>query len=117
MTDGMVAEADPTRGTAAYRVSNLPVRDSVTVTNGLPPGNPSLPATVSFEVEWGNPTAPYRVTDDEHGFALDGFETTAKIAWTATRPDGFTYTADADSSVTDFAAVVRERNGRFLTPR
>lgn len=111
----MVGSGDPSGATASFRVSNLPVRDSINVYNGVSPndGPTHSPATVSFDVRWAHPITPYRVTNKDVRFTIEGFETAASIDWSAER-DGFTFVSDPGSSKTIFAAVVRERNGSFF---
>jgi len=111
----MVGEGDPSAGTANFRVSDLTLRDSTSVYNGIPPGDgpTHFPTKVSFDVRWHDPIAPYKASNKDVGFSIEGHETAASIEWSAER-DGFTFKSDPGSSKAVFAAVVRERNGSFF---
>jgi hypothetical protein len=124
-------------GTAAMHVHDLPVLDYAA--HGLA-GNVSLgplwqsaavPATVSFDVDWGHPvTRRVVVNDAANGFAGLFKENRATVTWSARSSSGFRFTSnpgDFSTSVPEvpgvngvtaplnfFAEIGHERNGIFF---
>ncbi|HEV8572928.1 MAG TPA: hypothetical protein VGR49_07775 [Actinomycetota bacterium] len=96
---------------ATMEVSDLAAQDSLNIFNALSCG-PSVPAVVSFDVDWGPALDRYQASDADQGFTVRGWLTGTSMSWTA-QSAGATYqSADEDTSV--FALVVKERNGRFF---
>jgi hypothetical protein len=100
------------RGTASMRAT-IRLFDDHDLLNSLRGGS-SVPATVSLEVHWGGDGQRVHLRNEEQGFTGTYVENTATIQWSA-RQDGFEFhSAPADTSVTSFALVGRERNGVFF---
>lgn len=92
------------RVTASLHLVNFPLTDTI----------PNVPATVTLDMEWSGKTAHVAVEDMVNGFAGDYRECRATIAWSASG-GGFSFASDAAAtSVTRFAELGRERNGRFF---
>jgi hypothetical protein len=96
---------------ATMEVSGLSVIDSMTVLNALSCGA-SVPATVSFDVDWGSALDRYEASDPTQDFTAKGWLTDASMSWTAVS-GGATYGSIGEGT-SPFAIVVRERNGRFF---
>lgn len=89
---------------ASLHLANLSLTDTI----------PNVPATVSLDMQWSGKTARVTVEDPVNGFAGDYRECSATIAWSAVEA-GFSFASDpAATSVTKFAELGRERNGRFF---
>jgi hypothetical protein len=107
------ARADVALGTASLRVSNQAMPDSRD-NEGSIVGGPSVPATVSYEVEWDNPIARATLRNEAERWGGDFVETQSRVAFSA-RQEGFTYQSDpASTSTTVWGVVGRERNGVFF---
>ena len=92
------------RVTASLRLENVSIPDTI----------PDVPSTVSLDMEWSGKTARVTVEDLVNGFAGNYRECRATIAWSA-KEAGFSFVSDAaGTSVTRFAELGRERNGRFF---
>ncbi len=91
--------------TASMRVTNFAIPDI------LPPA-PTVPAVVTMDIEWSGLRADVTVTDLVNGFAGRYRECNATVDWTATEAT-FGFTSDGNE-VTRYAAIGRERNGRFF---
>jgi hypothetical protein len=98
------------RGTASYRLSGLQLRDFGSLPNALS-GGPSLPATVTFDVEWSGVIERGTTADATNGFRLSFVRTGASIRWSGSSSAG----SFESTSVTrvNFAQVAHETNGAF----
>ena len=93
--------------TASFHVTDFPLLDIIT--------SPSPPATVSFDMEWRGKTADVDVKDFVNDFAGEYSQCKATIEWSA-EVGSFSFTsAPANTSLTRFAELGRERNGRFFS--
>jgi hypothetical protein len=109
------ASADVARGTAALRVSNLTMPDTKDNEHSIV-GGPSVPATVSFDVEWDSPIARATLRNEAERWGGDFVETQSRVALSA-RQEGFTYQSDpAGTSTTVWGVVGRQRSGVFFAP-
>jgi hypothetical protein len=107
-------QIDLARGTASWRLRDVPLADHWTIPNSLG-GDPRapVPATVSFEIEWSGVKRRMGVRDEKEEFVGEVMETGATIAWSATQ-EGFRFeSAPAATSRSEFSALVEERNGVF----
>lgn len=102
---------DAPAAVATMEVSDLDLIDSTTVLNALSCG-PSVPASVSFDVDWGPALDRYEATDPVQDFVAKGWLTAASMSWTA-ESGGASYQSVGEG-VSPFAIVVKERNGRFF---
>lgn len=89
------------------------VLDFGKIPNALGNG-PSVPATVTYNLEWSNVLHREQVRDDAHGFAGLFLQTDATINWTARAANGFTFTSNAGGQSTAFAQLGHEHNGVFF---
>jgi hypothetical protein len=97
-------------GTARLRAEHFAIPDFRDFCNSLV-GGPSVPATVSFRLDWGGTASPYTASD--RTFVFRGLRTEAMIEWSA-RESGFEFRSDpAHTSRAVFAAIGEERNGVF----
>ncbi len=99
------------RGTASYRMSGLELEDYGSLPNALSDG-PSVPATVSFDVEWSGVVERGTTIDATNRFELAFVRTGASIRWSGSSSLG-----DFQStSVTkvNFAQIAHETNGAFF---
>jgi hypothetical protein len=109
------ARGDVARGTASMRVTDLAIPDARD-NRGSIVGGPSVPATVSFEVDWDNPIARATLRNEEGRWGGEFAETQSRVAFSA-RQEGFTYQSDpANTSTTVGGVVGHERNGVFFAP-
>jgi hypothetical protein len=107
------ARADVARGTATLRVRDLAVPDYHDVESSLKDG-PTVPATVSFDVEWGPVIARAPRRDEAEVWGGEFVETESRIAWSA-RQEGFAYQSDpASTSTTVWGVVGRQRSGVYF---
>ena len=119
-------QVDPGKGTATYQVSNLQTLDFLDFFNDALHG-PSIPATLSFTVQWGGKITNRRtITTKEAnelslGFAGEFVYNSATVEWSASEPTRAggptTFVGDpagASGQHSDFAVVGHERNGVFL---
>jgi hypothetical protein len=97
-------------GTARLRAQHFAIPDFHDFCSSLS-GGPTVPATVSFELDWGGAAASYGASD--RTFVLRGLRTDAMIEWSA-RESGFEFRSDpAHTSRNIFSAIGEERNGVF----
>jgi len=92
--------------TASFRVADFPLLDIIS--------SPSPPATVSFDMEWSGKTADVDVKDFVNDFAGEYSQCRATIEWSAQVGSFSFVSAPANTSLTRFAELGRERNGRFF---
>lgn len=103
---------DARRGTASFRLRNYAIPDFHNFENSLASG-PSVPAHVSFDIEWIGPTKPFRIDRPSQQFRGDFRAGTVTAAWSSVQ-DGFSFRSAPPSNTTSvFAAVGHERNGVF----
>ncbi len=103
---------DLRRGTASFKLQNYPIRDFHTFEYSLTSGS-SLPARVSFDIEWLGPTTPFRVDKADQQFRGDFRQGRVTAQWSS-RQEGFSFqSAPAHATSSVFAAVGHERNGVF----
>jgi hypothetical protein len=91
-------------------VADFAIGDFGNVFNALT-GGPSVPATVSFDVDWSGVDARVKIRNDSTDFAGEFIHNSATLAWSATQT-GFSFTSDAAES--HFAEIGHERNGVFF---
>jgi len=96
--------------------ANIAVSDFFSIPNSLLHGAiaPPVPATVSFAVHWGGPGTEVRLRDTVNGFVGDFLENSASMAWSASSAGLLYQSGSEDESVSVFAEVGHERNGRFF---
>ena len=105
--------ADVARGTAVMRASNLPMPDAHN-NEGSIVGGPSVPAIVSFDVEWGTVIARARRATRPKPGAASTWRPSSRIAWSA-RQEGFAYQSDPIGTSTSVWGVVgRQRSGAYF---
>jgi hypothetical protein len=107
--------ADLGVGTALLQSRRIEVGDAHTIPESLskPEGGPSVPATVSFDVWWGDPTGTKQVADPAAGFAGTFLEVATAIAFTAETAD-FAFVSDPpDTSQGLFGWLGYETNGAY----
>jgi hypothetical protein len=106
-------------GAASMEVTDLATKDFHTLVNDLMHG-PSVPATVSFDVQWSGLTEKVTVRDATNRFIEMLRQSTeagaATIEWSASEANLSFVSDPAATSVSLFAAVGRERNGAFFHP-
>jgi hypothetical protein len=96
---------------ASLDVAGLALFDYFNLNNALSDGN-AIDATVSYSIQWSEDGTPLTI-DDGANFHFSGRQTKGFITWSATE-SGFSFESDpANTTVTNFALVGRERNGRF----
>ena len=100
---------------ATLHVRDLAMVDAFTIDNALG-GGPTVPAMVSYRVRWsGDDDDRVRIRDVEEDFVGRFILTRARMAWTASNADGFSFTSDpASTSTSPIAYLGPERNGRFF---
>jgi hypothetical protein len=104
---------DLRRGRAALRVTDLEVEDYGNLLHALR-DDPSVPATISFDIRWRDVIQPLDLHDDDNQFEGSFLQTHAFIEWSA-RQEGFEFRSDPlETSETVFAMFGRERNGVFF---
>jgi len=80
----------------------------------IPVVTPPTPVTVSMVINWSGQTAELDVKDVVHQFAGHYRECSATCQWSASEA-GFSFvSAAASTSVTKFAELGMERNGKFF---
>lgn len=85
--------------------------DYFSINNALSDGN-SIDAEVSYSIRWSEHGTPLTI-DDGVNFHFDGRQTKGFISWSA-HEAGFSFRSDpANTTITNFALVGRERNGVF----
>ena len=74
----------------------------------------SVPATVSFDIEWSGVIAREKVTNETQDFTGQFVETVATIKWSASQA-GFLFVSEEPNPARNFYSVIgHERNGRFF---
>jgi hypothetical protein len=110
-------DANPGAGRGSMVATELAMSDFFSIPNALfhLQSPVSVPATVSFDLEWIGPVTERRsIQDAVNGFAGEFFATRASMAWSA-HGSGFHFTSDPAASSTSVQAVVgNERNGQFF---
>jgi len=75
---------------------------------------PSLPGMVTFDVEWSGGSQRVHDVNPAQGYTADLTYDTATVVWSG-QQGTFSFVSDpANTSVSQFAAIGRERNGRFF---
>jgi hypothetical protein len=101
-------------GDASLKVDDLATRDFGNLIHDLHHGS-SVPATVSFDVEWNGKGSQSQLRNAAQGFRGEFVETLqATISWSA-QEAAFTFVSDpAETSQIVFAELGREHNGVFF---
>ena len=103
----------PGSGRARMHVRNLPQRDFHDINNALAEG-PSLPAVVSFDIEWTSSEDKQRFHYEPETWDANVVFNSARAAWEA-ETEAARYVSDpAWTSLSLFAEVGHERNGAFF---
>ena len=98
---------------ASMRVSDQDIEDYHDIVNALMDG-PSVPASVSYRIHWHGVNQRVNVHDATNGFQGTYIEDSATVEWSGSEA-GFTFVSDpADTSITEFAEIGREKNGVFF---
>ncbi|HEY3209862.1 MAG TPA: hypothetical protein VGL18_08715 [Actinomycetota bacterium] len=101
-------------GNARMHVTDLAVRDYHDIPNALQQG-PFVDATVSFDMRWTGGGGHVKVRDHTNDFGGRYVEGTATIEWSGVNAKGEFFQSDpANTSVSHFAEVGKERNGIFF---
>jgi hypothetical protein len=98
-------------GTAFYRLSDLHLEDYGSLPNALSNG-PSVPATVTFDVDWSGVIERGTTADATNRFRLSFVRTGATIRWSGSSSLG-TFESTSVTKV-NFAQVAHETNGAFF---
>jgi len=120
-------QVDPGAGTASLSMTNVPVMNAHDLANALTGGkglaNPPIPpiapvpATVSFDIEWGGVMERAIVTNEVQGFTGQYVRTGATISWSSSEA-GFQFVSEAPNPARNLYSVVgHERNGVFFHSR
>jgi hypothetical protein len=96
---------------ASYQVTDLAVRDFGSIPNSLSNG-PSVPARLTFDVEWSGITQRGTVNNAAEKFALDFVMTNATIRWSASTATSTLHSTGVTG--VNFAELARETNGVFF---
>ena len=99
-------------GDASMQASSLRIRDFFSLPNSLSGGS-SVPASVSFDVQWEGGGRPVKVRDEQNRFAGDFIATTASIEWSARKAD-FRFKSHPETT-NEFSEIGREHNGVFFS--
>jgi len=123
-----VVQVDPGAGIASLRMSNVPVMDAHDIANALTGGhgftNPPIPpiapvpATVSFDIEWGGGVLERAiVVNEDEDFTGQYVRTGATISWSSNQ-SGFQFVSEPPNPARNVYSVVgHERNGFFFHGR
>jgi hypothetical protein len=104
---------DERKRKASLHVTDLELGDFGNILHALR-GDPSVPATVSFDIHWKDLIQPLQLRDEDNQFEGKFLQTHAFIEWSA-RQDGFEFLSDPlETSETVFAMFGSERNGVFF---
>lgn len=95
------------------RFTDQAVMDFGSIPNALANGS-SVPATVTYDLEWSDVLQRTQVRDDTKGYAGLFLQTNATITWTAQAANGFTFSSHAGGQSTAFAQLGHEHNGVFF---
>ncbi len=107
----------PDNSTIKWRLTNFPISDYHDVVNALrlPEIGPSVPATVSFTMQWTDVTGVTELRDEKESFVARVIERNATMQWEANQ-DGFKFVSDpAPTSKAVYAGLAAERNGVFFS--
>ena len=101
-------------GTASFLLNNATVHDYGNIPNALVGGGPvPVPATLSFEVRWGQPRERDMVYNEEQSFIGLFARNKAQMAWSATVGNYEFTSSPLATSSSSFAEVGYELNGIF----
>jgi hypothetical protein len=107
-------QVSPGAGTGRFHVTDLDIEDYHDVINALS-GGPSVPATVSFDIRWSGGGDRVKVRNSDLDFGGQYVEGKATIEWSGQNANGESFQSDpANTSITHFAEVGKERNGAFF---
>jgi hypothetical protein len=99
--------------TASMALTNYAIPDYHDFGN-FASGGSSIPGMVTFDVEWSGVLQRVKDRNPAQGYAADFMYDTAAISWSG-QSDNFSFVSDpASTSVSQFAAIGHERNGRFF---
>ncbi len=101
-------------GKASFAVSNLQIEDYHDVVNALLDG-PSVPATVSWDIQWDHPMGRTKIRDTVNNFAGDFVQNVAQIAWSGATAEASFVSDPAATSNNEFSLLAHERNGSFFS--
>jgi len=109
-------QVTPGNGRASMVGENITVSDFFNIPNSLLHGAivPPVPATVSFVAHWGGMGTVVKLRDKVNGFVGDFLENSASIVWSASSAGLLYQSGPEDTSISVFAEVGHERNGRFF---
>ena len=122
-----VIDVNPGAGTASLRMTDVPVIDAHDIGNALTGGhglaNPPVPpiapvpASVSFDIEWGGVIERAIVMNEDEDFTGQYVRTGATIQWSSNEA-GFQFISEAPNPARNLYSVVgHERNGVFFHGR
>lgn len=101
-------------GSARLHAIDVAVRDYHDIPNALT-GGPFVDGTVSFDVRWTGGGGHVKVRDHTNDFGGRYVEGTSTIEWSGQNAKGESFQSDpANTSITHFAQVGKERNGIFF---
>lgn len=101
-------------GSARLHASDVQLRDYHDIPNALQQG-PFVDATVSFDVVWPGGGQRVKIRDHTNDFGGSFVEGTSTIEWSGQNAKGEFFQSDpANTSVSHFAEVGKERNGVFF---
>ena len=101
-------------GTASVQMTDVPVLDAHDIKNALT-GGPTVPATVSFDIEWGNVLEQAKVTNEMQSFTGQFWKTGATIKWSSQNLDGFSFDSEAPDPKRNVYSVIGQiHNGVFF---
>ena len=101
-------------GTASVQMTDVPVLDAHDIKNALT-GGPTVPATVSFDIEWSNVLEQAKVTNEMQSFTGQFWKTGATIKWSSQNLDGFSFDSEApDPKRNVYSVIGHIHNGVFF---
>ena len=104
---------DVAAGTARFKLDNYAIRDWINFPQSLLQ-LASLPAVVSFDLQWVHPGQRYSLKNDAEQFAYDFATTKSIISWSSDQED-FSFVSDPpDPAWSLWGSVGHERNGVFF---
>jgi hypothetical protein len=107
-------DVNPGKGSAVMHGSGLVMPDYGDFTNSLF-GGPSVPASVSFTVQWSGVAERVNVVNTDDGHAGEFVHNSAQMQWSAVVGD-YEFTSDPMStSASSFAEIGHEQNGVFFS--
>lgn len=110
-------QVTPDSSTITWRLTNFRISDYHDVISALrlPEVGPSVPAVISFVMQWGEVTGVNDLRDANDQFAARVIERKATMQWEADQ-DGFKFVSNpANTSQTVYAGLATERNGVFFS--